>query len=334
MKHVLTMMLGLFSAVPAFSFDLSTSADGNLYQPNRDAFISSKVTIYNDTSALEKSGLTLSNNRIYRQGEFDQNSDYDVSDLHVDSNISWTEGGYRVELIGNSDRYYHPILGSADNATGFRIMKGGELISTYNLEPNQVFETKRALITEIVPENQGKEVVLTVSDDVYGARMEIFSLEGKRLGVSDFIGRSHRWMHLLAVAPFADLPFTERDQVQLALVQTPHIGGILKLYQWNGAKLELINQQHGFSTHAIGSDNLNMAIAANFDEQNDIELLLPSQDFTTLKLVKYTGDKSQIIKEFKLPGRLDTNLYLTNNGDNAIWLSTSNGKVVKISAAP
>ena len=75
-----------------------------------------------------------------------------------------------------------------------------------------------------------------------------------------------------------------------------------------------------------------MAIAANFDEQNDIELLLPSQDFTTLKLVKYTDGNSQIIKVFKLPGRLDTNLYLTNNEDNAIWLATSNGKIVKISA--
>jgi hypothetical protein len=334
MKHILTMILGLFFTIPALSFDLSTHENGNLYQPDRDAFIPSEITIYDDASILQESGLTLVNNRIYPQGEFDGSVDYDIPDLHSGSNISGSKDGYRVELIGNSDRYYHPILGSADNATGFRVMKGNDLVSTYSLKANQVFETKRALITDIVPENQGYEIVLTVSDDNFGARMEVYSLEGKQLGVSEFVGRSHRWMHLLAVAPFTDLPLMEQGQVQLALIQTPHIGGILKLYQWNETKLERINQQSGFSTHAIGSDNLNMAIAANFDDQNDIELLLPSQDFTSLKLVKYIDGNSKIIKTFKLPGRLDTNLYLTNNGENAIWLAISNGKIVKISATP
>ncbi|MCV2403628.1 hypothetical protein OFY17_12170 [Marinomonas sp. C2222] len=328
MKLVLLFIIvNLVSVSAVLAHDITTPLDGNLYQPSRDSFIPSKVTVYSDENALKEFGLTLKDKRIFKQGGVNLTEYARPNDLHDNSDVSRTDDGYRVELIGNSDRYYHPILGSADNATGFRVMKGDQVVGTHQLATHQVFETKRALLVDIVPENQGQEILLTVSDSSLGARIEVFSLEGKQLGVSDFIGRSHRWMHLLAVAPFNP---SAKQSPQVALVQTPHIGGILKFYEWNGDKLELKSQSRGFSTHTIGSDNLNMAIAANFDDDNSIELLLPSQDFRTLKLVKFTSQKSEVIDTFKLPGRLDINLYLSQNGKNHIWLATHNGHVVSI----
>jgi hypothetical protein len=109
-----------------------------------------------------------------------------------------------------------------------------------------------------------------------------FSLiEGKLLGSSDPIGRGFRWLHLLAAAEFGI------DNVKsIAVVRTPHIGGILQFYEWYGNRLVMVTSQGNLSTHQIGSDNLNMAVAADFDGVDGAELILPTNNYTELVVVK------------------------------------------------
>ena len=74
------------------------------------------------------------------------------------------------------------------------------------------------------------------------------------------IGRGNRWRHQIAVAPFG--PNGERELVD---VLTPHIGGVVEFYRMVGDRIEIVATVPGFTSHVIGSRNLDLALAADAD---------------------------------------------------------------------
>jgi hypothetical protein len=120
--------------------------------------------------------------------------------------------------------------------------------------------------------------------------------------------------------------------MEVALVRTPHIGGILEFYRWNGKSLFRTASLAGISTHTIGSNNLNKALAVDFTGDKGTEILVPSDDFRSLKLVKRVKAGTSIIQTIQLPARLKTNILLLDNGhEAAIWMGLDDGSFIKFS---
>jgi hypothetical protein len=204
-------------------------------------------------------------------------------------------------------------------------LKNGVETARFELPGDSVFETLRPTIVDLIPENRGEEILLTVSDSNSGSRISVFSLEGKLLGSSDPIGRGFRWLHLLAAAEFGI------DNVKsIAVVRTPHIGGIIQFYEWYGNRLVMVTSQGNLSTHQIGSDNLNMALASDFDGVDGAELILPTNNYTELVVVKLEDGAIRIIDRFKLPGRLKTNIYFDGESPSSILVGVESGEFVNI----
>ncbi len=307
-----------------FSTDPSTPIDGNLHSKIIGSFVGGAISIYDNTSILAENNIILENQRIYKTDRKD--SDFNIPQKAIGSDISWIDENSFVVLTGNSNRYNHGVLGDNIEATGFAIYNNEKLISQYELPDERVFETLRPLIADVIPEIPGVEIVLTSSNRQSGSRIEIYSLKGKFFGASPSIGRGFRWLHILSAAPFID------DSTQsIAIVRTPHINGILELYTWKGSALEKEVQMSNVSTHQIGSNNLNMALVADLDHSPGPELLIPTRDFKALLLIKYSKGKLTVIDQFSLPGRLSTNLYLDNTAPFTIWAGLQNGQIIRIS---
>jgi hypothetical protein len=107
----------------------------------------------------------------------------------------------------------------------------------------------------------GREIIVTLSDPEGGARLAVYSEAGEQLAVGSAIGRGYRWRHQLVVAPFGPT-----GDLELADVMTPHIGGIVEFFQLAGDRLKLIAQTSGYSSHVLGSRNLDMRLRATLTE--------------------------------------------------------------------
>ena len=91
-------------------------------------------------------------------------------------------------------------------------------------------------------------------------------------------------------------------------VLTPHIGGVVEFYRVSGGELTIVAHVPGYTSHSIGTRNLDMALAADFDGDGRLELLLPSQARTELGAVRRTQDGAEVAWSVSVDGRVATNL--------------------------
>jgi len=119
----------------------------------------------------------------------------------------------------------------------------------------------------------------------------------------------------LAVAPFVP-----GGELEIAAVRTPHIGGILEFYKLVGSTLEISASIPGFSTHSIGSRNLDTAVAGDFDGDGWIEILLPDQSHQNLLAVRRSNRGADIVWSLPLGSEYSSNIAAISNYDGLIGL--------------
>ncbi len=204
------------------------------------------------------------------------------------------------------NRYQHGILGDKTEAGGFVIIdaKSMKVIHSVTIDPPDVIESLQPIWADWDGDGE-REVDLTLSNNNTGSRLALFSEAGKLLAQGPPIGKGHRWRDALTIAPFG--PDGRRE---LAEVITPHIGGILQYVYWDkahGALKPAASADH-YSTHDIGTRNLDLFAAADWDRDGTPELLLPNQSKSGLAVVKRTTAGIQQIASFVLNGKLSTNI--------------------------
>ena len=115
------------------------------------------------------------------------------------------------------------------------------------------------------------------------------------------------------------------------VVRTPHIGGIVEFYRRRDAVLDIATQLDGYSSHLLGSRNLDMGLAGDFDGDGALELLLPTQDFTRLGAIERTSFGARMEWEVELGGRLATNLAAVRQADGALLVGAGHeGEVLRV----
>ncbi|MBT8212602.1 MAG: hypothetical protein KJN71_05595, partial [Acidimicrobiia bacterium] len=168
-------------------------------------------------------------------------------------------------LTGPTDRYGHGVLGDAIEASGWAIVEEGST-SSVSLAGDDVIEGTSAIWVDLDGDGE-REVVVTVSNSEVGAAIKAYSEDGRLRYAGPPIGQGNRWRHQIAFADFG------AGRAQLAIVTTPHIGGIVEFYDINGdGSMSAAARLSGYTTHGIGSRNLDGGLAGDFKSRVNFEL--------------------------------------------------------------
>ena len=196
-------------------------------------------------------------------------------------------------------RYAHGILGDPIEAATLAIQSADGTVHRHTLPGNDVFEDLTPRIVDI--DQDGSPEVLTIKSYwEAGATIALYGVGAdgiSELGEAPPIGRSNRWLNPAGVEDY------DGDGVnEIAVIRTPHIGGILILYHWDQSGRQIVEEtrQSGYSTHAIGSRDLDLAFSYDWNGDGVIDLLLPDQSRTVLVAVSMAGGVFEEIDRYNM----------------------------------
>ncbi len=188
-----------------------------------------------------------------------------------------------------TDRYRHGVLGDHWEASALRVMAADALTigpceTTAWLGDAAVFEDINPRIADVTGDGLNDVVVVETSLDE-GAQLAIYGMEANafvKLAATPHIGRRYRW---LAPAGIAD--FDGDGVLDVAYVETPHIGGILRIWSFRDNEPRQIASAPGFSNHRIGQDFITGGLR---DCGEGPELVLPDADWRRTILARLDRD--------------------------------------------
>lgn len=212
------------------------------------------------------------------------------------SEVSEAEGKgvVKATLACATDRYAHGVLGDYIEA-GCLVLEDHEARrSLIELPDTQVFEDLEARIVDFNDDGYN-DVVVVRSERQSGAALVIYQmLDGKAsvLAATPPIGRSNRWL-----APIGAADFNGDGHTDIAYVQTPHIGGILKIWSITDAGFEQIGEQSGFSNHSIGSTRVSTARIVDHNKDGLVDIALPDQRRAQIVWLSFSPELGVIDKQ-------------------------------------
>lgn len=221
-----------------------------------------------------------------------------------DARIVIDENERLLILTQPTNRYDHGVLGDDMEASGIALVDtqpGLRVIRTIPIEAPDVIEGISPIWADL-DDDGVRDIIVTLSNSQSGARIVAFREDGTVLAESPTLQIGYRWRHQIAVAAFGIT-----TQPTLVSIRTPHIGGVIEFFQFNDGKLEIVAEVPGFSSHSIGSRNLDSAIAGDFNNDGINELLAPDQIHSNLGVIAYDG----VITVLPLDGVLTSNLSAT-----------------------
>ncbi|MCL4261777.1 MAG: hypothetical protein KJ069_01110 [Anaerolineae bacterium] len=239
-----------------------------------------------------------------------------------DARLLFDGHGRLLLLTDPTERYPHGVLGDAIEAGGFALIKTDpeiEVVAHFLIPEPQVVEGIMPLWADWNGDGN-REILLTLSDADQGAQLTLFAEDGTQLATAPPIGQGNRWQHQIAIAPFGP-----NGEMELTAVRTPHIGGVVEFYQWQEGELRLVAELPGYSSHVIGSRNLDMAMVGDFDGDGRTELLLPTTDGTQLGGIQRTDAGATAVYHLDIGSELTSNLagVAMGEGQTAVGLGRS-----------
>ena len=233
-----------------------------------------------------------------------------------DGLVAYAEGDIRAAwYVGPTRRYAHGILGDAIEAAALRVGIEGDVQLTYDLPADMVFEDRTPRIVDL--DGDGRNEVIAIRSSMRdGGGVAIYGVRDGRLveiAVNDFIGLSNRWLNIAALADV-----TGDGRKEVAYVRTPHIGGMLRLFRYDG-DLTFVSEIDGFSNHAIGAHEQRLSAVADIDGDGDMEIAVPSDSRRTLRIIDYRGGLVEVAS-VDLPARVDGPLLAEGAGPDARFI--------------
>ena len=241
-----------------------------------------------------------------------------------DARLLTDEDERLVLLTGATGSYPHGVLGDrieAQSVTMVSTKPRVQVVWTAPLPAGDVLEGISPIWTDLDGDGT-REVLITVSNSRLGARLVVLNDAGDPVAFGPAVGRGSRWRHQLAAAPFG--PSGELEVVD---VVTPHICGTVEFYRLEEDSLRVVAKVPGFRTHAIGSRNLDMAVAGDFDRDGRLELLVPSQGMDEIGAIRRTEAGAEVAWVLPIDGKVSTNLaaVTTDTGGLMLGLGTDDG---------
>lgn len=224
-------------------------------------------------------------------------------------------------------RYPHAVLGDSLEAGRLAVeTRQGELL-TLDLPANRVFEDLRPRLVDLDGDRRD-EIILVESDTGLGASLAIYGIVDGQLAkraATPFLGQPNRWLN-----PLGTGDFDGDGQLDIALVATPHIGGVLRLYRFTAPEMEKFAEYAGVSTHVIGSTELGLGRTVQNSPRD--QLLLPDQARRKMILLEWTPHGWLRHHQVDLP--FDLRSSLIPAGDNGWRFRLSDRQSYQLTIEP
>lgn len=242
-------------------------------------------------------------------------------DALPDGDVLVDDKGRLLVLTGPTERYAHGILGDRVEASGFAIVEPPslEVAVTVSIEPPAAIEARRAMWADLDGDG-AREVQVTVSDPAGGARLVAFRESGVIAFAGPAIGLGNRWRHQVAYGNFGDGNFGVE-------VITPHIGGVVSFIEY-GPDMSDVASTSGFTSHAIGSRELDGAVAIDVDGDGRLELMVPTQDRRRLVAIGLRDGDAEVVWSSDLESPMTSNIAVgIRSGAPTIAIGTADGTI-------
>ena len=225
----------------------------------------------------------------------------------------------RVLFVSNpTERYPHGVLGDGVEAASITLAEltpEPHVVRTFDVPAPSVLEGIAPIWTDLNGDGV-REIVVTLSDAVGGARVVAYAEDGSVVAQGPPAGHGDRWRHPIAVAPFGPL-----GELELAVILTPHIGGVVEFYTLEDRRLKIVATLPGFTSHVLGSRNLDMAVAADPSGEGQAVLLAPSQDRSHIGAIRHGTNGAETAWIIDVDGLIVTNVGAAGMDDDRLSVS-------------
>lgn len=253
-------------------------------------------------------------------GEVDR---FEIEALPDTRIVAGAEGLLAV-LSAATTRYGHGVLGDGVEAAGVTIVDpvAGRIVAEIEIPEPAVIEGVSALWADA--DGDGRDdLLVTVSDGTGGARLVVYDGSGVLVAEGPAIGRGNRWRNQLAVSALGS-----GAQVEVVDVRVPHIGGVVEFFTLEAGRLVRTAELAGFTTHALGSRNLDLGLVADVDGDGRVEVLVPNQSMTALGVLRRTDGGVEVVADIDIPGKLTSNLAAVADEAGRIWFAAGTDRAV------
>lgn len=225
-------------------------------------------------------------------------------DMLPDGEVTQGQGKIRrAWLTGPTERYAHGILGDRLEASGVGVERADGKFLYFDLGSDAVFEDRRARLYDF--DGDGADEVIVVKTYLNaGAALAVLEANEGSLELAaeaEPIGQSNRWLN-----PAGAGDFDGDGRGEVAYVETPHIGGTLKLYEYNNRQLTADGAARGFSNHAIGTREQDQAAVTDWNGDGIVDLAVPDAQRRELRIVTFAGGKFKELERIENPQRIVT----------------------------
>jgi hypothetical protein len=225
-------------------------------------------------------------------------------------------------------RYKHGILGDAIEAGSLVVIGDDETEYRLALPDDEVFEDIEPRLVDL--DGDGLVEVVTIRASVRaGAAVTVYGLENGQLiqkATTDFHGRANRWLN---IAGFGD--FRSVGALDIAFVRTPHIGGTLFFYAYDGDVFKEVAKLSGFSNHQIGSRALRLSAIEDFDGDQVTDIVVPSADRSSLRYLHTKSNKLVEFDRIALPSVIDKDIdVLKSSAGITLKIGMRDGTIIDI----
>ena len=246
-------------------------------------------------------------------------------------------GALTTTLTGQTSAYAHAALGSAIHAEAVTITErrpvqpGADpkpvptVTSRVAAGPAAVFEDREP---RLAVDPDGTPVVVTIRS--YLDRGSALAILAKRRDLWEVVaetpplGQPQTWLNLAAIGTF-----DEGRPLQIAIVARPHQDGLLQLWTFDGAALNLTREKPGYSNHAFGSRAQTLAATLEIGEPTP-GLAIPTLARDAVAILSLRGRIAEL-KRIALPSRAATGLARLGEGADAhLLVGLEDGRVVDL----
>ena len=233
-------------------------------------------------------------------------------------------------------RYDHAVLGDDIEAGGLAAKDARGRKVELVLPETEVFEDRMARLVDLDGDGRDEMVVVHTRRD-RGASLGVYAIRGAReserivrLAESAPIGRTHRWLN-----PAVAADFDGDGRMELAWVETPHIGGTLKIARLEGTgddrRLVPVAELDGFSNHRAGSRVLQEAVTFDWDGDGRPDIILPDAERRRIRVVALKDGRLRTIDSMEIGGEIDSPILaadLDGDGRGEALLVTKDARLL------
>lgn len=267
--------------------------------------------------------LTESGDLVLRENG--QEVDRLAADALPDARLTADSRGRLLFLSGPTERYAHGALGDDLEAGAVSLVETDpdlQLIHRIEISPPGVVEGTAPLWADLNGDGV-REILVTVSTPENGARLVVFSESGEVLAQGPAPGQGFRWRHQLAAAPLGP-----EGEMLIVDVLRPHLDAVLEFFAWEGDRLARLAALPGYSSHRIGSRNLDMARVGDLDGDGVLEVVVPDRSQTSFNGISYQDGEAVLDWTFELDGELTSNLAGVSLRDGRLVFAAAAGEIL------